>query len=293
VGEMKKRLFILGSMLLLFIPGDAQVDYFSPQYIYEFAENLYKEKDYLRAANEYQRYLFLMEGSIDQAPILFKIGKCYNLSNQQEKAISYFKRIIEENPQSNYREEAYYQIAYAYFKMGQYKQSINYINENKNYLQSEKFNRKLTNLLGINYLYLKEWERAYNLFSSNLTDKKDTSHSLRRELKQIAAQGMQLPYKSMVLAATISSLIPGAGKIYAGRFYDGLFSLIIIGLTTWQAYEGFSKERPVKGWVYGTLGTLFYLGNIYGSAVAVKIYNEKIEKDLLNKVNLLIKNKEQ
>ncbi len=265
----------------------AQVDYFSPQYVYKFAEYLYDEGDYLRAAGEFQRYLLLIEAHANNESTLFKIGEYYRLANQPQRAITYFQRIIDEYPQGSYRDSASYQIAYSYFAMGQYDQSLRYIDGHP--FQSSDYNERLNIFRGVNYLCLKEWKRAHSIFLSHLNSN-DSSDSLTVKLNQLALEGTQLPYKSPFISGLLSSIVPGTGKMYADRFRDGFSSLITVGLTGWQAYEGFRKDGvdSTKGWIYGTLCGIFYLGNIYGSSVAVKIYNEKLEDNLLKKAGITI-----
>ncbi len=110
-------------------------------------------------------------------------------------------------------------------------------------------------------------------------------------LNNFAIEGMGLNYKSEILSGLLSAAIPGTGKIYAGRYEDGLFSLSIIGFYVWQAASGFRKNNTssAKGWTYATLGAIFYLGNIYGSVVAAKIHNERIEGDFIHRLNLELK----
>jgi hypothetical protein len=56
----------------------------------------------------------------------------------------------------------------------------------------------------------------------------------------------------------------------------------------WQAYDGFDDDgsSSAKGWIYGSIGSVFYLGNIYGSAAGAKIYNNQHEKDFLKQINI-------
>ena len=281
-------LLLLISQLLLCRINQAQVDYFAPSSVYEFAEYLYQEGDYLRAAGEFQRYLLLAGTSEGNDSTLFKIGMCYRLGKHPQKAITYFQRIIDENPQNSYRDQASHQIAYSYFETGQYNQSMHYIDEH--YAQSSEYRGKLRNLLVVNHLYLKEWGKAHYISSSFQNSKHNPFDSSTTVLNRLALEGTQLPYKSPVKAGVMSSLVPGSGKMYAHRFNDGLYSLITIGLTGWQAYEGFRKDgkRSTKGWIYGTLCGGFYLGNVYGSIVAVRIYNERLESSLLKKVGVIV-----
>ncbi len=87
-------------------------------------------------------------------------------------------------------------------------------------------------------------------------------------------------YLSPFLAATLSTLIPGAGKFYAKRWKDGLTSLLFVGLTAFQSYRGFHAKgtESVYGWVMGTFSAGFYIGNIYGSQKAAKDYNKHLNE---------------
>jgi len=105
-----------------------------------------------------------------------------------------------------------------------------------------------------------------------------------------AEKGLYLERKSELLAGLSSAVIPGAGKAYCGHSTDALFSFIMVGLMGWQAYENFREDGigSVRGWIYGTIGGVFYLGNIYGSIAAAKIYNEQQENKLLDKLKFSI-----
>lgn len=78
--------------------------------------------------------------------------------------------------------------------------------------------------------------------------------------------------KSVAVAGVLSAAVPGSGKMYAGRVADGLYSLVLVAGCTWLAYDGFSRggRTSAKGIAFGSLGSFFYVGNVYGSIVAVK-----------------------
>ena len=279
-------LLLFISQLFLCRIDQAQVEYFAPDKVHQFAEYLYQERDYLRAAGEFQRYLLLVRTSAGSDSVLFRIGMCYRLGQHPRRAVDYFQKIAEENPQSNLKDQASYQIARSYFEMGQYGQSIQQID--KNCPQLPECGGRLGNLLVVDYLYLKKWREAHDISSSMVKGGHAPSDSLASVLNRLTLEGTQLPYKSKVAAGVMSSLVPGSGKMYAHRIADGLYSMIIIGLVGWQAYDGFSKEgtRSARGWIYGTMGTVFYMGNIYGSVVAVKIHNQRVEDDFLSKIDI-------
>ena len=150
----------------------------------------------------------------------------------------------------------------------------------------------MNQLLGINLLFQRQWNNAQQHFSSiSLNYQQGVKDSVTIKLFNLAMKGKKLSHKNKFLAGMMSALLPGAGKMYAHRTADGLFSLFSIALYTWQAWDGFNKNgtRSVKGWIYGSVGAVFYVGNIYGSVMAAKIYNEKIEDDFIHKIELELK----
>ncbi len=83
--------------------------------------------------------------------------------------------------------------------------------------------------------------------------------------------------KSPALAGLLSVVVPGMGKIYANDWKDGLLSLVFTATMSVQAYRNFNKHgfSDPRGYIYGAIGTGFYLGNIYGAVQSAKNYNLK------------------
>jgi tetratricopeptide (TPR) repeat protein len=266
-----------------------QINYYSPENIYRFAQHLYQNGDYLRAAGEFQRYLFIQETSNSRDSLFFQIGLCYQLGGQESQALRYYQDIIDNFPNSQLFDKAHGQIAETFFQQNKYTESIRYIQKNIPSLSSEHARLRFNHLLGLNYLFKGRWRTAHDHFSSlPIHQPYDSTDSLTIKLKDIAIEGTQLSRRSPYLAGLMSAVVPGTGKIYAGRISDGLYSLIIVGITAWQAVDGFENNgtHSTKGWVYGSLSAFFYLGNIYGSIVAVKNTNEGMEAAFLKRIDI-------
>lgn len=79
------------------------------------------------------------------------------------------------------------------------------------------------------------------------------------------------PRRSPALAAGLSAIVPGLGKVYAGRVDEGIISFLTVGTLAavtadlW-VHAGAADWRTI---LVGTLGSIFYIGNIYGSYVSV------------------------
>lgn len=262
-----------------------EVDYYAPQNILKFAEYLYDEEDYLRAAGEYQRYLFYSQEKADS--VLYKIGLCYRLSGKMEKSLAVFQKVLKEYPHSDISTSASYQVGYSYFLTGQHDTSISHMKEAINGIEHDNEVWKFKHLMGLNYFQQKRWDDAHRLFSSlALVNGDEDSKAAAINLSRYAEEGKRLPRKNRFLAGFSSAILPGAGKVYTGRAYDGLYSFVILGVTGWLTYDGFRKggANSIKGWSFGMLSGIFYLGNVYGSVLAAQIYNRRVEYNFLEEV---------
>ncbi len=134
----------------------------------------------------------------------------------------------------------------------------------KNYLKSGVYllNRDFTN---------------YSLYQDEL-DKE--FYGIKKEniiINSIADELYTHKRKSTTIAAILSSIVPGSGKIYLGKTGQGISSLLIVtglGLVT---AENFNKRGPEKfsSILFASAFTSFYLGNIYGTIKLSKISNEE------------------
>ena len=81
--------------------------------------------------------------------------------------------------------------------------------------------------------------------------------------------------KSPVIAGLLSAIVPGAGKFYLGKIGQGTMSLMTSTIFALQAYEGYRKDGPKSASfiVFGSIFSVFYVANIWGSVVAVKVEN--------------------
>ncbi len=268
---------------------DDKVDYFAPENVYRFAMHLYEEGDYLRAVGELQRYFYISDLRPTEADsILYRIGLSYRRAGRIPKGIEYFHKIIDEYPRGAYVDRSSYQIALSYYVSDSYGESVRFLKGRLPYVAQDEIKLRMRRLVGVNYVKQREWNKALRFLEDlDSGTRKDLAIT---QLTEFARKGQQLPRKSEFLAGLFSSIIPGSGKMYTNRPRDGLFSLLMVGLTAWQAHEGFRKDgnRSVKGWFLGTASAVFYLGNIYGSVVAARMFNEQQEEKLLERVEITI-----
>ncbi|MDA3930202.1 MAG: hypothetical protein PF541_14730 [Prolixibacteraceae bacterium] len=92
--------------------------------------------------------------------------------------------------------------------------------------------------------------------------------------------------KSPVLAGILSAIVPGLGKVYAGRTGEGIASFIAtvgFGFMTWENYQKLGPKH-VKTIAFGTVFTANYISNIYGSAIRTKIIEDDYQTVMHNQI---------
>jgi len=239
---------VIGVFLLwagLTLGGEA----FSPEGIYGFARYLYDRCEYLRAAGEFQRYLFLAHpGPGKRDSVQLWIGLSYRKAREFERALRYFERV-----KGELKDEARYQTGLCYIYAGKYDTVAGW----------EEVGPRTAELVFAARLLRGQWERARSVLPQG------------GRWRELLRRGQNLPRKSLVLAGLLSAAIPGAGKAYCNRTWDGVYSLITIGAFVWQSYQGFRRKggNSLRGWAFGIAGGIFYFGNIYGSVAAARLYN--------------------
>jgi TM2 domain-containing membrane protein YozV len=94
--------------------------------------------------------------------------------------------------------------------------------------------------------------------------------------------------KSGIIAGSLSAIIPGFGKIYAGKPKQGLTTFIPVVLLGLQAYEAYRKGGVENPWFIADSGlfAIFYIGNIWGSALSVSIKRKEIQNDVNDQILL-------
>ncbi|MEA3312497.1 MAG: hypothetical protein U9Q76_09810 [candidate division WOR-3 bacterium] len=252
----------------------------------DFADYLYSTGDWNRAALEYERIAFLeLTDSAWASYALLRAGEALLKADEPQRAASLYSFGITNLPTT--RNTSTYGLLRAQYQM-----------EDFNIVDS-----LATVLVGTSF----EWHSAiYQSFSLALCGRMEAA---TRRLSLLDGNGLRdstitlinIPFKhrSPFLSAGLSTILPGAGQAYCGRWGDAWqsFSMAVVfgGAATY--YFFFSNDtttaNTIKGTVTASLGGLFWLANIYGAANSALDYNDYAERkrqeqlrNLLNRFDL-------
>ena len=93
-----------------------------------------------------------------------------------------------------------------------------------------------------------------------------------------------LPQKSPVLSGLFSAVVPGLGQGYCERWGDALYSFVLSVGGLASSYYFWDRDRKFAIFT-GTLGSFFYLGNIYGGIGAAILYNKNKKDEYIRKAH--------
>ena len=274
-------IFFLSPLFLSVVNAETPSDYYSAENVRKFADFLYEQGDYLRAVGEYHRYLFYRPQESEE--IHYRIAVCYRFGGKSAQAIQSFEALLRTYPEGQYTSQIYYQIGATYFLMDRYDQSAHYLSNVLPRITDRRQHAEAEQLIGLSYLRQKRWSDAGEVFRRLQGSDIMRVREKAAVYNTYAENGEKLPTRSPFLAGTLSTVLPGAGRLYTGRFADALNTFFIVGITGWQAYDGFRRDglSSAKGWTLGTLCGIFYVGNIYGSVISARVYNRHVTEEFL------------
>lgn len=257
-------------------------EYFKPENILSFANHLYEEADYARAAGEYRRFLFAAGDAEGSDSIYYKMIKAVFLAGDHEDCLKFLDAYKDRYSRSSRIDDVPLYKSIVEHNHGNFSRSIALLDT-----ASVSMPHLKNVVIAMDYIFLSDLNNASSWvcgdggeFVRQDADPLPNYHEQVRYLCKQIASADSIGHKSKLLAGLLSTVVPGSGKVYCDRTMDGIYSLIIVGLSLWQAYDGFADNGTSsgKGWILGALGTGFYLGNIYGSVIAADQYNNKAFK---------------
>jgi outer membrane protein assembly factor BamD len=111
---MKYAITIFILLLLACASGKVEI-YDTPGDQYEYAKKLYAEESYTSAAEAFQTVIFRFHGTSLADSVTYYIGMCYYNQKDYILAVSEYKRLRSNYPNSPLADDAHYMIAKSYF----------------------------------------------------------------------------------------------------------------------------------------------------------------------------------
>jgi len=250
-------------LVLLVQATNAQQDVFNLENSRRFANYLYESGQFDLASDEYERVVFMSPA--DSVSLSRLLGS-YRQQKAYDTGVKRAFDLIADPGQTHV--SVFNEMFSLCLLSGQYGKGHDILSKRKDIRELKRHQYEL----GLLLLEGKHGD-ALAYASDNDPGYDETGEALKKLLMQYR----DLPSKSPWLSALLSAVIPGTGKIYTGDWQDGLISMLFVSTNAWQSYRGFRNDgiRSAYGWVFGTIATGFWAGNIYGSYRAAKKFNQR------------------
>lgn len=236
-----------------------------------FANHLYETGQYDLASTEFERLVFL---SREDDSLQVKLIRSYERSGNTARGISRIEELSEKGEEMNAEMSRIY--IGLLLKNGEVSKAEDFLKQYPKLTRTEKLFYQMSASA-----FSSNWQKAKILVDS--LEEKQFRH--KPEFQGIVADAINIDYKKPLIAAALSGIVPGAGKFYTKDWKDGLISFVMFAGSGWQSYRSFRRQGSdsVRGWLFASITTGFYVGNIYGSFKAAKKYNRNLDTRNLQK----------
>jgi hypothetical protein len=268
--------FIL--IFILFINAafcKAQTNLYSLDNSLKFGEYLLQSGQYDYAIKEFERIVFMSPNDLESQ---LNLIKAYRLSGKNEEGIKRSKELYSDL--NSIPEKHALEYSKLLLNTRNWNDAQLFWDGNQNLKQEDKILLKSTVAI---------FDSKFNDAREQLIMLQDSTNYLGSGYLSLVNRALDQKRKSPFAAGFMSMVIPGLGKAYTGDWKDGLVSLIFTGGLAFQAVRKFNQygANNYRPWVYTSIGTGFYLGNIFGSVKSAKNKNFKFVNTLQHEASSL------
>ena len=273
---MKTVLSVSVFALLYAIPLCAQP---SPERVQAaFADSLFQEGDYLNAAREYKRLLFLHPHAPRSDFIAFRVAASYQNAGKLEHAIRAYRLLLDTYPKSILVERATNNIAQCQILLDDNEQGIASLERFLSDYSESDLAPIAHFTIGMLHMNKGQWLQAGTVWHDVFVTYPESpfaevSDRLARAVKTFDT----LPRRSPAVAGMLSAVIPGSGQIYSGRTTEGLYAFVTVTLLSSASIYYADRGRYEVAVPVGLLGLFFYGNSIYRGIRAAEAFSAQHE----------------
>ncbi len=244
-----------------------------------YANWLLRHDDPYNALTWYRLGLFLDPDRADAADLRFRIGLAYELGSRWQAAEVAYGQVAD--PQLEARSA--YRAALALRSSGNLAAVDQQLAAMSQFYPDTEWAERAVYARGLVHLHAHDLQTARVRFAEVPVEGNRWGIAASN---LVVALEEPLPSRSPVLAAGLSTLIPGMGKVYAGQGRDGLMSFVVNGVLGLWSYtlvqQGLEQDRAWQVGMGAAVGTTFafaYSANIVGSWRAAGRFSDQKARD--------------
>lgn len=234
------------------------------------ADHFIKMGNYDAAITEYKRFLFFHPDDTRAAEVYHKIGHAYREQVLWEDAIVALRNAVLHASEKDIKSEYQLNLAVTLIASENYDLARLELIKVSIRNPSGPLYQRAVFLQAVAFIYQFRWEDAQKSLQDYTSDE---------TLDTLFNRALNLPRKSTRIAKVLSSILPGAGQIYAGNWKGGLNAFILNSALGYVAVDGILDHNYVDAfmWTYYILFR-YYRGNVYRAGTSVDVFNESTSR---------------
>lgn len=253
------------------------------------ADSLYKAGRYFEASVSYERMLYNNYNIEWDCKALTGKLQCLKKQQQYQVAADFIMRNNDNKFPDSIRSQFLYQQALCLYLAGNFDNCLSLIRQ-INYLYPNFDNNRMLQLLNILSLNeLKRWQEGQAEYQNFIR------HYFPEDSTAFQNPYIHIPkLKNENTAQWLSTFLPGAGELYAGKPIEALASIILQGTAIYFGIVSWQQKYYFSTWFVGAgLFASFHNGGVRRSEKLVQIYNkkqvmnfnERIKKQMIELIN--------
>ncbi len=230
-------------------------------------EYFFAQGNYDAAITEYKRFLFFHPDDVRIAEVYHNIGLAYRAQGLWTEAITALRTATRHAIDDESKSE--YQLVFAVTLIATKDYDLAQLELIKVTLRSPSASlyRRALFLRAVAYIYQFRWEEAREVLKNWNTD-------ARLDLLFDKAIGM--PQKSVKVARILSTILPGAGQIYAGNWRSGVNALLLNSALGFLTIDAALDRHYSDAVLWGALVFWrYYRGNTFRAGQAAEQFNRQ------------------
>ncbi|MDO8585773.1 MAG: CDC27 family protein [Armatimonadota bacterium] len=251
---------------------------------YQFARYLQSDADFFRAITELKRFRFQYPEDPRARNVDFLIADCYYQAHRWKEALHAFQE-IETTSEGRKGTLARLRSARCMIELEATGKAVEQLHALTFQTDSADTNTGSYSLMMTTLAVIrdKDVSRTKEMLT-RLCQSNDNATAVAFGQASLMAVSKfeREPKKSPTKAVLLSTALPGAGQIYAGKRADGLVAAASILLFSALAADASHSRRYGERDIFILFNAGQYLGNIYGARRAAKLHN-RMEKERLFK----------
>ncbi len=250
-----------------------------------YAEHLFDQRAYRSAILEYKRLLFYHPDMARADLVRYRIGLSYYHQGNRNLARQKFEEVTQIFPNSPLNLRAQLMLGRTYFDAKNYSTARSTFFSIVSADGGGETAAQARYLRAWCYIHEQAWFKAIAEFRTIQRLQPNTPLSqVSTQLADITYANTPLPFKSPQLAQWMSTFLPGAGQIYAGKLESGLISGAVNAAVCYLLVDSILDERYVDAVGICLVGSRFYWDNRVNARERTIEHNQRLEIDFIRQL---------